>query len=239
MILLSSSSLKLLIQYCICDVRIPKLGSLDEGRKTIPSFAGNTQFGFIDPETKSIQQQRPQQQQQQQQAFPQPQQQQQAFPQQQQPFQQRQQQPSPPQQQPAFPSQQQQPAPQLQQQQQPAPQQQGFQQGLNTFQASNPANQPLSLFDQIKNKINQQGGRQQQQPAAAAAPPPPPQPPQQPPQQPQQQQPQVQQPRPQLLSATAGQQTFGPFEAVSLNNALQGSERPRVIASPRSRLADR
>jgi hypothetical protein len=224
---------------------VPKVSSLDEGRKTIPSFAGNTQFGAIDPEMKTLQQAQSafppqrQQQPQQQQAFPQ-QQQQQGFPrQQQQAFSQQQQQQAFPQQQQGFPQQQQQQAfPQQQQQQQP------FQQGLNTFQTGNPASQPLSLFDQIKNKINQGNRQQQQQPAQAP-------PPQQqlaqapPPQQqlaqaapPQQQASGQLRPQQQQLP-TPGQQTFGPFEAVSLNNALQGSERPRIVASPRSRLVDR
>jgi hypothetical protein len=67
-----------------------------------------------------------------------------------------------------------------------------------------------------------------------------PQQPQQVPQQPQQLAPQPQQlPQQPQQFATPGQQTFGPFEAVSLTNALQGSERPRVVASPRSRLVDR
>merc|ERR1711970_436048 len=95
--------------------------------------------------------------------------------------------------------------PQQQFTQQPLRQpQQSFNPGLNRFQPGSEASQPLSLFDQIKNKINQGNAQQARQ---------------------QQAQP-VQQPRfqPQQQSG----QNFGVFEAVSLGEKAGGPSPPEV-----------
>jgi len=191
--------------------RIPKEGSIDGGRKQIPSFAGNIKFGPIEqeatlervnPENQFIVgtdgriQQRPQQQ-------PRPQ------PQQQRPRPQPQQ---PPRQnfQTNFnsnqPPRQQQPR-QQQPRQQPPRQQPQFQQGLNTFQATAPRQEPLtsSLFNQIKNRINDGNSR-----ATTGG------------------------PSVQGISApTPGNRnTFGPFESVNLGNSLGGAAPPRPRTQP-------
>jgi len=222
--------------------RVPKTGSIDAGRKQVPSFAGSIEIGTL-PRKQATQQNldvnrfsigqdgriqqrpaprpapaapRP--------AAPRPAAQPQQAPGFQTNFQQRQQ----PRQQPQQPRQQPQ-----QPRQQP---QQGFQQGLNTFQPNGIASQPLSsnqpagnsLFNQIKSRINE-GNRQrsQQQPAANSIPQPLPAVPRPTPRQPQQ---------PQL---NPNQPTFGPFEAVNLGNSLAGSERGRLVPSPQPQLQQR
>jgi len=143
--------------------------------------------------------------------------------------------------------------PQRQPQQQFAQQpQQSFNQGLNRFQPGSEASQPLSLFDQIKNKINQgnaQQARQQprqqpreqprqqqpqsfQQPQPSFQPQQPQQTFQQQPQQPQQtfqQQPQ-QNFQPQQQSAS----NFGVFQAVNLGERASGPNPPGAIQVQRS-----
>merc|ERR1711970_19610 len=116
--------------------------------------------------------------------------------------------------------------PQQQFTQQPLRQpQQSFNPGLNRFQPGSEASQPLSLFDQIKNKINQgnaQQARQQQ-----------PQPVQQPQFQPQPQ-PSLQQPQQSFQPQQPFQpqqqpgQNFGVFEAVSLGDRAGGPSPPEV-----------
>jgi len=229
----------------ISDRRVPKVIGNNSGRKNVPSFAGNINIGRLNPTEKPTSQNRfsqprptqratspparqPQQQlansqnfqtnfnqrnQQPQRQFSQqpqrqPQQPQRQFVQPQQPQQPQRQQP------------QQQFSQQPQRQQQFAQQpQQSFNQGLNTFQPGSEASQPLSLFDQIKNKINQGNAREAQQA------------PQQPPRR-QQQQPQSFQQQPQQQFQQQPQQNFQPqrptgnnfgvFEQVNLENRFGG-----------------
>merc|ERR1711970_56915 len=130
----------------------------------------------------------------------------------------------------------QQPQQQFAQQPQRQPQQ-SFNAGLNRFQPGSEASQPLSLFDQIKNKINQGNAQQarQQQPQPVQ------QPQFQPQQQPSFQQPQQSFQQPQQ-SFQQPQQTFQPqqsfqpqqqpganfgvFEAVSLRDRTGGPSPP-------------
>merc|ERR1711887_157563 len=128
--------------------------------------------------------------------------------------------------------------PQQQFAQQPLRQpQQSFNPGLNRFQPGSEASQPLSLFDQIKNKINQGNAQQarQQQPQPVQQPQfqPQPQPsfqqPQQSFQQPQQsfQQPQQTfQPQQSFQPQQQPGQNFGVFEAVSLGDRTGGPSPP-------------
>ena len=250
---------------------MPKVIGNNQGRKNIPSFAGNINIGQINPAEKPTVSQAPQRtqvqpkrlppqqpQRAQPQRFPaqqpqraqiqpqrlpvqqqQPQQQFPRQPQQQQFLQQPQQQQFPQQQRQQFVQQQQflqQPQPQ-QQQQFP---QQSFSQGLNRFQPGSEASQPLSLFDQIKNKINQGNARQQSQRPTV--------PQQQAIRQPQlqQQQPQFQQSQPQTQFQQPPSQfqqrqfqqpqrptsNFGVFEAVSLGERTGGPSQPQEL--PRS-----
>merc|ERR1712038_1369809 len=233
----------------ISDRRVPKVIGNDGGRKNIPSFAGNINIGRINTPTKSPSQARP--------AprltpaprrtpaptaprttpaprpaparrptpAPRPQQNIQNF---QTNFDPRAQQQFAPQPQQQFAQQ-----PQQQFAQQPLRQpQQSFNPGLNRFQPGSEASQPLSLFDQIKNKINQGNAQQarQQQPQSVQ------QPRFQPQQQPSFQQPQqsFQQPkqtfRPQQSFQPQQQsgQNFGVFEAVSLGDRAGGPSPPEV-----------
>merc|ERR1712117_184876 len=166
----------------ISDRRVPKVIGNDGGRKNVPSFAGNINIGRINapskpsrpapritpaprqtpapraPAPRTTPAPRPTPAPRQQQTFQtsfaeQPRRQAQPPRQQfaQQPQQQFAQQPR---QQFA-----QQPQQQFAQQPQRQPQQ-SFNQGLNRFQPGSEASQPLSLFDQIKNKINQGNAQQ-------------------------------------------------------------------------------
>merc|ERR1712117_705914 len=238
----------------ISDRRVPKVIGNDGGRKNVPSFAGNINIGRINapskpsrpapritpaprqtPAPRTTPAPRPTPAPRQQQTFQtsftqQPRRQAQpSFTQQpqqfaQQPRQQFAQQPR--QQFAAQPQQQFTPQGQQQFAQQPQRQpQQSFNQGLNRFQPGSEASQPLSLFDQIKNKINQgnaQQARQQQ-----------PQPVQQPRFQPQQQ-PSFQQPQQTFQPQQSFQpqqqsgQNFGVFEAVSLGDRAGGPSPPEV-----------
>merc|ERR1711970_637659 len=116
--------------------------------------------------------------------------------------------------------------PQQQFAQQPLRQpQQSFNPGLNRFQPGSEASQPLSLFDQIKNKINQgnaqQARQQQRQPVQ--------QPQFQPQQQPSFQQPQQTfQPQQSFQPQQQSGQNFGVFEAVSLGDRAGGPSPPEV-----------
>merc|ERR1712038_868799 len=223
----------------ISDRRVPKVIGNDGGRKNIPSFAGNINIGRINTPTKSPSQARPVPRitpaprrtpaptaprttpaprpapARRPTPAPRPQQNIQNFqtnfdPRAQQQFaEQPRRQP-----QPTFDQQpQRQFAQQPQQQfaQQPLRQpQQSFNPGLNRFQPGSEASQPLSLFDQIKNKINQGNAQQARQQQA--------QPVQQPRFQPQQSfQPQQQ-----------SGQNFGVFEAVSLGDRAGGPSPPEV-----------
>merc|ERR1711887_21407 len=218
----------------ISDRRVPKVIGNDGGRKNIPSFAGNINIGRINTPTKSPSQARP--------AprltpAPRPQQNIQNFqtnfdPRAQQQFaEQPRRQPQPsfaqqPQQQFAQqPRQQFAQQPQQQFAQQPLRQpQQTFNPGLNRFQPGSEASQPLSLFDQIKNKINQgnaqQARQQQRQPVQ--------QPQFQPQQQPSFQQPQqsFQQPQQSFQPQQQPGANFGVFEAVSLGDRTGGPSPP-------------
>merc|ERR1711970_1674316 len=253
----------------ISDRRVPKVIGNDGGRKNIPSFAGNINIGRINTPTKSPSQTRPAPRltpaprrtpaptASRTTPAPRPQENIQNFqtnfdPRAQQRFaEQPRRQPQPsfaqqPQQQFAQqPRQQfaQQPQQQFAQQPQRQPQQ-SFNAGLNRFQPGSEASQPLSLFDQIKNKINQGNAQQarQQQPQPVQ------QPQFQPQQQPsfqqpqpsfQQQQPSFQQPQqsfqqpqqtfqPQQSFQPLQQpgQNFGVFEAVSLGDRTGGPSPP-------------
>merc|ERR1711887_154151 len=115
--------------------------------------------------------------------------------------------------------------PQQQFAQQPLRQpQQSFNPGLNRFQPGSEASQPLSLFDQIKNKINQGNAQQarQQQPQPVQ------QPQFQPQQQPSFQQPQqsFQQPQQSFQPQQQPGANFGVFEAVSLGDRTGGPSPP-------------
>jgi len=122
--------------------------------------------------------------------------------------------------------------PQRQQPQQQFAQQpqQSFNQGLNSFRPGNEASQPLSLFDQIKNKINQGNAREAQQARQQ-----PQQPQQQTFQQPQRpqsiQQPQQsfqpqqtfqQQPQQNFQAQPSSASSFGVFEQVNLADRVGG-----------------
>merc|ERR1711887_393244 len=250
----------------ISDRRVPKVIGNDGGRKNIPSFAGNINIGRINTPTKSPSQARPAPRltpaprrtpaptaprttpaprpapTRRPTLAPRPQQNIQNFqtnfdPRAQQQFaEQPRRQP-----QPSFAQQpQQQFAQQPRQQfaQQPLRQpQQSFNPGLNRFQPGSEASQPLSLFDQIKNKINQGNAQQarQQQPQPVQQPQfqPQPQPsfqqPQQSFQQPQQsfQQPQQTfQPQQSFQPQQQPGQNFGVFEAVSLGDRTGGPSPP-------------
>merc|ERR1712025_1325209 len=248
----------------ISDRRVPKVIGNDGGRKNVPSFAGNINIGRINapskpsrPAPRITPAPRPTPPPRQQQTFqtsfaeqprrqPQP-----SFTQQPQQFAQqpRQQFAQQPQQQFAQqPRQQFAQQPQRQFAQQPRQQfaaqpqqqpQQSFNQGLNRFQPGSEASQPLSLFDQIKNKINQGNAQQarqqarQQQPQAVQQPQFRPQPafqPQQARQRAQQsfQQPQqsFQQPQQSFQNQQQSGPNFGVFEAVSLGSGSGGPSPP-------------
>merc|ERR1712038_1340558 len=245
----------------ISDRRVPKVIGNDGGRKNIPSFAGNINIGRINTPTKSPSQARPAPRitpaprrtpaptaprttpaprpapARRPTPAPRPQQNIQNFqtnfdPRAQQQFaEQPRRQP-----QPSFAQQpQQQFAQQPQQQfaQQPLRQpQQSFNPGLNRFQPGSEASQPLSLFDQIKNKINQGNAQQARQQQAQPVQQPRFQPQQQPSfQQPQQsfQQPQQTfQPQQSFQPQQQSGQNFGVFEAVSLGDRAGGPSPPEV-----------
>merc|ERR1712038_643697 len=239
----------------ISDRRVPKVIGNDGGRKNIPSFAGNINIGRINTPTKSPSQARPSPRltpaprrtpaptaprpapARRPTPAPRPQQNIQNFqtnfdPRAQQQFaEQPRRQP-----QPSFAQQpQQQFAQQPQQQfaQQPLRQpQQSFNPGLNRFQPGSEASQPLSLFDQIKNKINQGNAQQARQQQAQPVQQPRFQPQQQPSfQQPQQsfQQPQQTfQPQQSFQPQQQSGQNFGVFEAVSLGERAGGPSPPEV-----------
>ena len=232
--------------------RIPKISSISTGRKEIPSFAGSTKFGVLqaDPKLKQVDptssffvsndgriQQRPA-------SAPQ-------FNSKQQMFLSR------------FPSQQQQQFSQQQpQQQQQIPQQQQTQQqqpSFNSFQQQTGQNNQGSLFNQIKNRINN-GNRQEQQQQQQQEQVPQQQPrqslpidsflPEIRPQQPQQQQPLVLQQQPQESFPAVRQQqqqrqqfgqgsSFGIFEEVDLGNSFSGQEVAQLVAAPQARLIER
>merc|ERR1711970_449636 len=121
--------------------------------------------------------------------------------------------------------------PQQQFAQQPLRQpQQSFNPGLNRFQPGSEASQPLSLFDQIKNKINQGNAQQarQQQPQPVQQPQfqPQPQPSFQQPQQSFQQPQQTFQPQQSFQPQQQPGQNFGVFEAVSLGDRTGGPSPP-------------
>jgi len=229
----------------VSDRRVPKVIRNNSGIKNVPSFAGNINIGRLNPTEKPVSQNRfrptsqapratspPARQPQQQLANNQnfqtnfnqrPQQPQRPFTQQ--PQRQPQQpprqfvQPQQPQRQPIQQQFSQQPKRQQPQQQFAQQPQQSFNQGLNTFQPGSEASQPLSLFDQIKNKINQ-GNAQEAQQAR-----------QQPPRRQQQQQPQSfqqpqptfqQQPQQNFQAQPASASSFGVFEQVNLGERFGG-----------------
>merc|ERR1712106_238931 len=122
----------------VSDRRVPKIIRNDGGRKNIPSFAGNINIGRVNPEEKPTTQNRfnPRRPTQRVTAAPtQSRRNNQNF---QTSFNQRK-----PQRQ----------FPQRTKQQQPR-QQQSFDQGLNTFSPDTEPSQPLSIFEQVKNRIN-------------------------------------------------------------------------------------
>merc|ERR1712106_760934 len=122
----------------VSDRRVPKIIRNDGGRKNIPSFAGNINIGRLNAEDKPSSQNRFNQQRPTQRVTSpptQPRRNNQNF---QTNFNQRK-----PQRQ----------FPQRTQQQQPR-QQQSFNQGLNTFNPDTESSQPLSIFEQVKNRIN-------------------------------------------------------------------------------------
>merc|ERR1712025_374601 len=247
----------LLNQNTISDRRVPKLISGNGARKNIPSFAGNINIGPLGEQSNSNSQQQSRFNSQQAQEQP-------RFNVQQRFNNQQQQRPNPPQQIVTQRPQQQVPVQRPQQQfnnqqfagQRPQQQfnnqqfvgqrpQQQFQQPQRapTFQAG----QGQSLFDQIKNRINegnrqQQGARQsqqqfqvRQQPQSQPRQQPQPLPRQQPQSLPRQQpQPlprQQPQPRQQFTSQQQGGRTFGVFEAVSLSGG--GGPNPPEVNNPR------
>merc|ERR1719206_104435 len=115
--------------------------------------------------------------------------------------------------------------PQQQFAQQPLRQpQQSFNPGLNRFQPGSEASQPLSLFDQIKNKINQGNAQQarQQQPSFPQT------------QQSFQQSQQTFQPQQSFQPQQQSGQNFGVFEAVSLGDRARGPNPPEVRQPQRS-----
>jgi len=250
--------------------RVPRIGSVDGGRKKIPTFAGQTSFGVKESQEEEeagafnniilgsdgrIQQRQPQQQQQQprrpqpQASFPfsQPNQQRptpaarrpapQVQQNRQQPatntFQTSFQQPSrqqparqqPPRQQPAR----QQPARQQPARQQPARQQPARQQPSRQQPATRQPSEPLTstLFNQIRNTINTDNNsvRRQQQPSGSSP---------------------TALPVQDFFADSTGStlsgprvgsdQTFGPFQSVSLNNALSTSQRQKAVPSQQPRV---
>jgi len=202
----------------ISDRRVPKVIGNNQGRKNIPSFAGNINIGRLNPDEKpstqnAFRQPAPRQPTQRPAPVPRPTQPPRPPPVQRQPV------PRPNGQnfQTNFGQsvQQRQPIQQFSQPQQP---QQSFQQGLNRFQPGREASQPLSLFDQIKNKINEGNAQQARRPQQQFQPQPQQQfqPQQQPLQSQQQFQPQQQ------FQAQQPQQNFGVFEAVSLGGNSGG-----------------
>merc|ERR1712117_671181 len=110
--------------------------------------------------------------------------------------------------------------------------QQSFNQGLNRFQPGSEASQPLSLFDQIKNKINQGNAQQarqqarQQQPQPVQQPQFRPQPAFQPQQARQPAQQSFQQPQQSFQQPQQSGPNFGVFEAVSLGSGSGGPSPP-------------
>jgi len=109
--------------------------------------------------------------------------------------------------------------PQQQFSQQP---QQSFNQGLNTFRPGSEASQPLSLFDQIKNNINQGNAREAQQTRQQPQQPQQPQSFQQPQQSFQPQQTFQQQPQQNFQAQPSSASSFGVFEQVNLADRVGG-----------------
>jgi len=235
--------------------RVPRIGSQDGGRKKVPTFAGQTSFGVkesqeqdnagafnniilgSDGRIQQRQQQQPRRQQQQQPRRQQPQQPQRPTPQASFPFSQpNQQRPTPAARRPA-PSQQQvqNRRPAVPQRQQPATNsfQTSFQQPARRQPQQQPAtrqpSEPLTstLFNQIRNTINTDPGRRQQQGATSQTALP------------------IQDFFQDNTGSTLGgpavgnDQTFGPFQSVSLNNALSGSQRQKAVPSQQPRVSAR
>jgi len=233
--------------------RVPRIGSVDGGRKKIPTFAGQTSFGvkdsleddssavnnFILGSDGKIQQRQPSFTQQQQPTFRQPAQRPRQQPTQR-PRPQPTQRPRPQPTQRPRPQPTQRPRPQpTQRQQQPAFRQPSQQpsfpfsqpnQGRPQPQTARPA-QPVAsnLFNQIKDNINAGNNRQQRpsaRPTASASIP-------------------VQNFFPSESSAATsgpavGQDlTFGPFEAVDFNNNLAGLQRQRAVPSKQPKITSR
>merc|ERR1712117_87703 len=232
----------------ISDRRVPKVIGNDGGRKNVPSFAGNINIGRINapskpsrpapritpaprqtPAPRTTPAPRPTPAPRQQQTF------QTSFAEQPR----RQAQPSFTQQPQQFAQQPRQQFAQQPQQQFAQQPQQSFNQGLNRFQPGSEASQPLSLFDQIKNKINQGSAQQARQQARQQAPqvvqqpqfrPQPafqPQQARQPAQQSfQQHQQSFQQPQQSFQNQQQSGPNFGVFEAVSLGSGSGGPSPP-------------
>merc|ERR1719206_852268 len=215
----------------ISDRRVPKVIGNDGGRKNIPSFAGNINIGRINAPTKAPSRARPAPR-----LTPAPR----RTPAPTAPRATPAPRPTPaPRQQQNIPSFQTNFDPRAQQQfaQQPLRQpQQSFNPGLNQFQPGSEASQPLSLFDQIKNKINQGNAQQarQQQPQPAQQPQFQPQPSFPQSQQSFQQPQQTFQPQQSFQPQQQPGQNFGVFEAVSLGDRARGPNPPEVRQPQRS-----
>jgi hypothetical protein len=137
----------------VSDRRVPKIIGNNSGRKNVPSFAGNINIGKLNPAQRPSTQNRFSQRRPAPRVTPAPTQpstrtNSQNF---QTKFNQRN-----PQRQPTQQT-------QRQPQQQLHCQQKGFNQGLNTFRPGSDSSQPLSLFDNIKNRINKGKGQEAQQ----------------------------------------------------------------------------